>query len=274
MNSEPFKKSHHESFMWLSSWMDDSEKLVAGFTTKNGGVSTSPFSSFNLGLHVNDDAKTVITNREHLAEKLNMPLSNWVCAEQVHGNTIQKVTKTERGKGIYEYADGISGTDGLYTNESDVLLALCYADCVPLYFYAPSHNMIGLAHAGWKGTVKNIGGRMIDCWVNQEQIPVEDIYVTIGPSIEACCYTVDKRVISFVDAIAKDANVYTEVSTGQYALDLKQLNAYLLKNAGVLDKQIIVSSYCTSCQDELFFSHRRDQGKTGRMFSFIGFKED
>ncbi|MBN8250166.1 peptidoglycan editing factor PgeF [Priestia flexa] len=274
MNKAAFTKSHHESFMWLRPWMDENSQLLSGFTTKNGGISEPPFTSFNLGLHVHDNKEHVILNRELLANHLNMPLSNWVCAEQVHNSVVQKVTRKQSGKGMHAYEDGIAQTDGIYTNESNVLLALCYADCVPLYFYAPNHHMVGLAHAGWQGTVKDIAGEMIRKWVQEEQIPVEDIYAAVGPAIESCCYIVDDRVISAVNEVASSADVYVQISPNQYRLDLKKLNVYLMKKAGVNEANITVSSHCTSCEDDLFFSHRRDQGKTGRMFSFIGFKED
>ncbi|AWD64075.1 peptidoglycan editing factor PgeF [Priestia megaterium] len=273
MNPEPLKKSHHESFMWLSPWVEKNDMLVAGFTTKNGGVSKPPFASFNLGLHVNDNVEDVITNRKILAAELDMSFESFVCAEQVHEATVQKVTKADCAKGLYKYEEGIKAADGIYTNESDILLALCYADCVPLYFYAPDHHLVGLAHAGWKGTVKDIAGNMIRLWVEQENVPVEDIYVAIGPSIEDCCYVVDNRVITQVNEVVGQ-NGYQEVSPGQYALNLKKVNKLLVQNAGVLPERILTSSYCTSCEDDLFFSHRRDQGKTGRMFNFIGFKEE
>ncbi|MFP3361078.1 laccase domain-containing protein, partial [Planococcus sp. SIMBA_143] len=77
---------------------------------------------------------------------------------------VEKVGQQEKGSGVYSYEDGISKTDGIYTTNNDVLLTSCYADCVPLYFYAPSHGMIGLAHAGWKGTVKEIAKEMIQKW--------------------------------------------------------------------------------------------------------------
>ncbi len=106
----------------------------------------------NLGLHVNDIVENVHENRRILANKLQKPLENWICSEQVHAHHVEKVGQQEKGSGVYSYEDGISKTDGIYTSNEDVLLTSCYADCVPLYFYAPSHGMIGLAHAGWKGT--------------------------------------------------------------------------------------------------------------------------
>ncbi|MBY6267802.1 peptidoglycan editing factor PgeF [Parageobacillus thermoglucosidasius] len=247
--------------------------LVAGFTTKHGGVSKGAFATFNLGLHVGDEVSSVCRNRQRLADLLQFPLEQWVCCEQIHDARIEKVTSSQSGKGAADYKSAIAGTDGLYTKEAGLLLALCFADCVPLYFMAPKHGMIGLAHAGWRGTVKNIAGEMIHLWHEREHIPLDDIYVAIGPAIGACCYIVDDRVITYVDCILDGEQApYKQVSIGQYALDLKELNKVLLIQAGVREEHIDISGYCTSCADYLFFSHRRDQGKTGRMMAFIGRK--
>ncbi|MFC3882659.1 peptidoglycan editing factor PgeF [Bacillus songklensis] len=256
--------------------MKESDKLVVGFTTKNGGFSIEGYQTLNLGLHVQDVPSTVVANREVVAKQLEMPLSKWVCAEQVHQSRIAKVTKADSEKGVYDYKEGIPQTDGIYTNQTNILLTLCFADCVPLYFFAPKYNMIGLAHAGWRGTVENIGGKMIEKWMQEEGIPLHDIYAAIGPAIEACCYIVDDKVIDLVKNVLDDqeTSFYSLVSEGQYALDLKEVNKQLLLKAGVSRENILMSTLCTSCEKDVFFSHRRDQGKTGRMLSFIGYKED
>ncbi|PYZ94043.1 laccase [Salipaludibacillus keqinensis] len=274
---EPFIKETTSTLL-LNNWADQTNRLVAGFTTKNGGTSQAPYQTNNLGLHVKDDPRKVVTNRMSLANHLGFPTTNWACADQVHADQIVKISKPLAGSGAVDYQDSIKGTDGLYTQEKDLLLALCYADCVPVYFFAPDHQMIGVAHAGWKGTVKNISGKMIELWDLMENIPPKDIHAAIGPSIDSCCYVVDDHVINEVNdvlkSISSDYAPYKEISEGQYQLDLKMLNKLLLLHAGVEEKNILVSNYCTSCQDDLFFSHRRDEGKTGRMLSFIGMKKE
>lgn len=276
-NLEPFQFQHVESLLFLRPWMELSDKLVVGFTTKNGGFSKEDYETLNLGLHVQDEPSTVVANRQAVADQLKMPLSKWVCAEQVHKNLIVKVTEKDSEKGVYDYKEGIPQTDGIYTNRKELLLTLCFADCVPLYFFAPKHGMIGLAHAGWKGTVEDIGGEMIKRWT-EEGIPLNDIYAAIGPAIEGCCYIVDDRVIDLVkNVLGADNNgypFYTVVGEGQYSLDLKEVNKHLLQKAGVPQDHLLVSDFCTSCREDVFFSHRRDAGKTGRMLSFIGYRED
>jgi YfiH family protein len=265
----------HDEFLVLKDWHTFVPELIVGFTTKNGGFSDGPFASLNLGLHVKDDLQRVYLNRKKVAEQLAIPLERWVCADQVHGKRIEKVTTHDGGKGVFSYETAVAQADGLYTNEENLLLALCFADCVPIYFFAPKQNFIGVAHAGWKGTVQNIAGEMVRIWNEKEGIPLLDIYVAIGPSIGRCCYIVDDRVIEFVQKALENplVSLYNETSEGQYALDLKALNKQLLQQAGVPEQNILVSGYCTSCEQRLFFSHRRDRGKTGRMMAFIGRRE-
>ncbi|WP_096188113.1 peptidoglycan editing factor PgeF [Evansella halocellulosilytica] len=274
MTTEPFSEKHKHA-LFMNKWTSLNNEVIAGFTTKQGGFSNAPFTSFNLGLHVNDDQSSVVKNRELLADQLGFSTARWTCADQTHDNHIAKVSIDDTGKGVFNYDEALPATDGLYTREKNVLLTLCFADCVPIYFIEPVEKIIGVAHAGWKGSVKDIAGEMIRTWKEHEGVDSDNIITAIGPSIGACCYVVDDYVIGFVnEALQTEQNVpYEQISEGQYALDLKKLNRALLIKAGIPAENIEVSSYCTSCEDTLFFSHRRDKGKTGRMLSFIGLKE-
>jgi polyphenol oxidase len=261
-----------EELLMLTEW----QNVLAGFTTKQGGFSQQPFATFNLGLHVGDVQPAVVRNRQKLSELLQIPLARWICCEQTHDSHIAKITKQDAGKGAVDMETALAQTDGLYTNEAELLLALCFADCVPLYFAAPNYGLVGVAHAGWKGTVKNIAGKMVRLWCEREHIPLQEIMVAIGPAIGSCCYIVDDRVLNAAqNALGEKRDLpYREVSLGQYALDLKELNRLLLIKEGVLASNIQVSDYCTSCAEDLFFSHRRDNGQTGRMMAFIVRKEE
>ncbi|MBM6618534.1 peptidoglycan editing factor PgeF [Bacillus suaedaesalsae] len=272
---EPFTLNQSE-IMLISEWQNLDSYLVAGFTTKNGGVSTAPYQSFNLGLHVNDNKEHVIENRKKLGNLTGFQTTQFICSDQVHDAKVIKVTSLDGGKGVLDYESAIPSTDGIYTDEPNLLLTSCYADCVPLYFYVPRSKIVGLAHAGWKGTVKQIASNMIQNIVENERVRLDEILVTIGPSIRDCCYIVDDFVINEVKNVlsTEDSSVYSEVSTGQYRLNLAILNKLILIRAGVKSENISFSSYCTSCEEDKFFSHRRDKGITGRMMSFIGYRED
>ncbi|GEK24510.1 peptidoglycan editing factor PgeF [Bacillus spizizenii] len=265
------------STLMIQDWTQTNQnnrEVIAGFTTKNGGVSQKPFESLNTGLHVHDKDADVVKNREYIADMFNIDLQSWVFADQTHDNRVQKVTQRDRGKGAREYHTALKATDGLYTNEKNVFLALCFADCVPLFFYDPVKSLVGIAHAGWKGTVKQIGREMVKQWTEQEGSNLSDIYAVIGPSISGACYTVDDRVMDAVRALPVSAErAVNQTAQAQYQLDLKELNRLILIDSGLANEQISVSGLCTESEPSLFYSHRRDQGKTGRMMSFIGMKE-
>ncbi|WNS77095.1 peptidoglycan editing factor PgeF [Bacillus sp. DTU_2020_1000418_1_SI_GHA_SEK_038] len=271
---EPFIFKKSEYFV-INEWEEKFPRLLAGFTSKKGGVSKGAYSSMNLGLHVNDSLQSVRQNREHMGEILGFPLHTWVSAEQTHDIHIEKVVKEDRGRGSLQYEDSFNATDGFFTTDTGLLLTLCYADCVPLYFFHEKSKAIGVAHAGWKGTVNGIAREMVAMY-KQEGMDIEGLHAVIGPSICGNCYIVDNRVISLINKNLADYHPkpYTQIEDNQYFLDLKQLNKDILIKSGVLEKNISVTNLCTSCENNDFFSHRRDKGKTGRMMSFIGWKED
>ncbi|MDR6997984.1 peptidoglycan editing factor PgeF [Neobacillus niacini] len=270
---EPFVKGN-QSFFTIQSWMEKFPGLVAGITTKNGGDSEGIYEQLNMGFHVGDSPVHVCSNREKVADLLQFPLNHWVGAEQTHDIVIQKISKAARGKGSDAYEHSFKATDGFYTNEEGILLTLCFADCVPLFFIAPEKRLIGAAHAGWKGTVNGIASHMIRAF-NKEGINPNQIFVAIGPSICKKCYIVDDRVIDFVVKALDDVEKkpYNLVNKGQYYLDLREVNRQILMKTGVPDQNILLTGLCSSCDEGEFFSHRRDKGRSGRMMSFIGWKE-
>jgi polyphenol oxidase len=272
MVMEPFVLKN-ESFFSIESWIRQFPGLAAGMTTKNGGASKGNYETLNLGFHVGDDRSDVCINRGKVSELLKFPLNTWVGAEQTHGIHLKKISKADRGKGSNSYEDSFKDTDGFYTNEEGILLSLCFADCVPLFFIAPESRMIGIAHAGWKGTVGQIAKEMINAW-GREGITPQQIFVAIGPSICEKCYIVDQRVINLVENTLVDVETlpYNLINDGQYSLDLREVNRQIIVNSGIPDINIQMTGFCSSCDKE-FFSHRRDQGRTGRMVSFIGWKE-
>jgi polyphenol oxidase len=273
VTQQAFFKENHLNFS-LPEWENLVPGLTAGITSKQGGFSEGPFQSLNMGLHVKDEVDTVRQNRKRVADSIHFPLKTWVCTEQTHGNNIRRATHKDGGKGALDYATSIMDADGLITDEPDLLLTMCYADCVPLYFLYPEGRLIGVAHAGWKGTVLDIAGNMIREF-NHYGARSEEILTAIGPSICRKCYQVDDRVIDKVKKLLEDCNEkpYNLKYEGQYELDLKRTNYLALRNMGVPSKNITVSDLCTACNEKEFFSHRRDSGKTGRIMSFIGWKE-
>lgn len=272
---EPFVRAEEKSILALTEWEQNFPGLVSGFTIRSGGESEQPYGSFNMGLHVGDQPSHVVANRRHLAEQVGMPFEAWTCADQVHGNHVCQVTAGGAGKESLDNV--IPATDGLFTQEKGVLLTSFYADCVPLYFLDPASEAIGLAHAGWKGTVGRIAEEMVSSLQKHYHAKPEDIRVAIGPSIGGCCYEVDERILARVRTSAKQWEKAVTSTTGDtYMLDLRQLNTEILLEAGIVPANILSTDWCTSCRTDLFFSHRKESGTlgtTGRMASYIGWKQ-
>ncbi|ASN05842.1 hypothetical protein CFK40_12885 [Virgibacillus necropolis] len=265
---EPFYQEN-ESLLTLKSWKKLDPSLQVGFTTRQGGISKSSFESFNMGLHVPDSKQDVIYNRKLLAEKIGMSMETWVGGEQIHGTNVEIITHKVKGRGAFSHENSLSGIDGLITNQKGILCTAFFADCVPLFFFDRETGYVGIAHAGWKGTVNGIGKEMINKFI-QLGASVETIKVAVGPCISQDAYEVDGHVIK--NLTSKQINNTTrKQENNHYLLDLKKLNEEILLQSGALRHNIDVTNYCTYRAEELFFSHRRDHGKTGRMLGFIGF---
>lgn len=284
---EPFVLQKVENgceLFFIKHWMEQATGLTAGFTSRRGGVSKKEFESLNCGLHVMDVPEDVITNRSRLAEALNMKLENCTYAEQVHSNEVEVVTSKHAGAGIDSREGAIQAKDAFITNEPGLFLHALFADCVPLYFFDPVHRAVGLAHAGWKGTVLQIARTTVEAMERQFGTKATDVLAAIGPSIHSCCYEVDDKVMQQIretmDELGIDNQddsasipIYENKDNGKYNLSLQQMNRQIMIKAGILPSHIEISSLCTSCRTDLFFSHRKEGGKTGRMAAWIGLHE-
>ncbi|MFW5979836.1 MAG: peptidoglycan editing factor PgeF [Halanaerobiales bacterium] len=244
--------------------------VTALFTTRKGGISTENYSSLNIGLHTDDKKENIIKNRKILAEALNLNPENFTCAKQVHGTNINVVKQNDKGKGAIHYSRAISSTDALFTTNKRLPLLTYYADCVPLYFMVPKKNIIGLAHAGWRGTVNKIAALSIDKLKSEFDVNPKNCWAAIGPAISRKNYEVDQNIINkFKKQFKPEDNIWTKKSNNKFLLDLKKANFILLNKAGIPSSQIIVSEMDTFENEELFFSYRRDGKSTGRMASII-----
>lgn len=273
---EPFVLEQTTSLLRLAEWEGQFPGLVAGFTTRIGGVSTASYTSMNCGLHVGDDIQAVVRNRRNLSSLLQFPFEGWTCADQVHGNHITFVESAQKGRGRDSMEDALAASDGLVTSEKDILLASFYADCVPLLVIDPQKRVIGIAHAGWKGTAAIISQKIVEAITERFDSNRQDIRVAIGPSIGSCCYEVDDRVVDQISVrlVGEKEDWLVSKGQGKYQIDLKLVNYYLFIRAGIQPEHILQSSWCTSCRNDLFFSYRADGGKTGRMAAFLGWRDE
>ena len=195
--------------------------------------------------------------------------------EQVHGEAIQRVGRSDAGRGALSYADSIAKTDALITDEPGLPLLLCFADCTPILLLDPAHRAVGIAHGGWKGTVRRIAAKTVLRMQREFGTRPEDVLAAIGPSIGPCCYEVGPEVErQFQEAFSgHEAALFSHPdAVGGTHLSLWAANRLQLEEIGVLREHIDEARTCTACHHEDFFSYRADGGQTGRLGAVIALR--
>lgn len=241
-----------------------------GFTSRIGGTSQPPYDTLNMGFTVQDDPARVLENRRRVAEALDFPLKDLVALKQVHQDRVAVITGDHKGRGALTYETALDNTDALITAEPGVPISTYHADCVPVFFLDPVTPAVGLAHAGWKGTALKIAAKTVTEMNKYFGTRTEDCLVAIGPSIGPCCYEVDARVKEVFERefVNSDA-LFRATGQEKWHLDLWAANVDALLEIGVPEQHIFVSSMCTGCQNDVFYSHRKENGITGRMAALI-----
>ncbi len=258
-------------FLSFSSF-EDIPFLRHGYSTRLGGVSEGVFSSLNLGFRRGDLDENVQENYRRICGSIGIPVENLVFTDQIHGTELKRVTALDCGKGILRERD-YAGVDGLLTNEAFVALVVFGADCVPVFFVDTKAHAIGVAHAGWRGTLEGISAKMVRRLSEEFGSKASDLHIVIGPSICRDCYEVSEDVAGqFLERypeIAPKSVFQTEGKEGKFQLDLWEMNRQLLMGAGVSSVQIEVSGICTCCHKELLFSHRAMGANRGSLAGFL-----
>ncbi len=226
--------------------------------TRRGGVSQVPFDTLNLSLSVPDTEENVSANRARAYGSHGRGIRSLAQAHLTHGAGVAMVGHAHHGQYV-------GPVDGLITDEPGCGLAMNYADCAPIFLYDPRKKAIGLGHAGWKGAISDLPGAMVKAMANAFGSRPTDLLAAIGPTIGPCCYEVGKPVISAVNETFAEADQLLRSIDGKNDkrfFDLPAANADRLEAAGV--QHIEPSGLCTACRTDLFFSHRAENGRTGR----------
>ena len=234
-------------------------------STRRGGISKHPFDSLNLGLHTGDDSGKVLKNRRRLAATIGIPLNQFTLARQIHSGTVRSISDELRGSGSMDYESAIADTDAMVTNEADICLIILVADCVPMLFFDPVQRAIGVAHAGWRGTLKCIAQNTVRSLETAFGSSPGNIIVGLGPSIGPCCYRVGPEVISeFENTFPKKEIIANKSEDGTGYVDLLRANVEELLQSGIKRDNIELAWICTRDNPDLFFSYRHQHGETGR----------
>jgi len=217
----------------------------------------------SLALHTNQNPQDIIYNRKNIS--LSSKPLEFIVANQVHSNIV-KVIDEKVSKGWIESSSAIKDCDGLITNQKGVVLTILTADCVPILIYDKSKEVISALHAGWRGTKSQITKEAISKMIKEFNSNPKDISVFIAPSIRGCCYEVGVEV-------AREFEEYRAYCTpkkdDKYMLDLSAINRVQLLDMGVESKNIEISTSCTACESDRFFSYRKESGCDGRFMSMI-----
>jgi YfiH family protein len=234
-----------------------SKAIAQAVFTRRGGVSHAPWHSLNLGGSVGDDPAHVVENRIRVFNSMGCDPASIHDVWLVHGTDI---VYADTPHPLHEPS---ARADIIFTNNPSVSLFMRFGDCVPILFHDPKKKVIGIAHAGWLGTMRGVVSSAVQGMQSHYGCDPKNIIAGIGPSIGVDHYEVGADVISqFQEKYAQDADQILQSRNGSTYLDLWTANAIQLKNAGV--EQIQISGICTACHLDDWFSHRAEKGKTGR----------
>lgn len=221
---------------------------IHGFSTRHGGISPKPFDSLNLG-GIDDLPENIAENRKRALSELRIDFEQVSYLNQIHSNIVCQASV------------GKQTGDALVTNQKNICLAVGAADCYPILFHDEKNNVIGAAHCGWKGTL----ARIVSNTINEMVLlgaELSHIKLSIGQGISVKNYEVSEDVITQF----KDAS-FPNSCWQSRQLDLLSANTFVALENGIQKENIWSMNRCTTEPD--FFSYRRDNGKTGRMWAVI-----
>lgn len=236
-------------------------------TTREGGVSTGKYSSFNLGFNSDDNPEQVLRNRSILCEAINIKPDQIIFPKQTHSPTVKIIRREYLKSDELEKKAFLMETDAVITNTLGVCLGIKTADCVPILLYDSKNKVIAAVHAGWRGTLKGILTKTIKSMISEFNTAPTDIIAGIGPSISPGVYEVGQEVWSQFDP--QYIHMNDNISGDKRLLDLWKANHDQLTRAGISANQVEIAEICTYSNPYTFFSARRDGPKTGRMASGI-----
>lgn len=274
INSKTMKLNNADTVPYLTyNSLSEIKFINHAFTTRLGGVSKGEFASMNMAFNRGDSVESVTENYKRFCASAGFDYESLTASAQDHNTFVRAVTSADRGVGIYKPRD-LQSVDALITNEKGVTLVTYYADCTPLFFVDTKNKAIGLAHAGWRGTVGRIGEKVVRKMIELYGTDPADIKAAIGPAISVCCYEVDKPCADNFLALndLETSRFVFPKENGKFMIDLLETNRQILVKSGVKPENITISDLCTNCNSELLWSHRATKGHRGTMSAFMCIK--
>lgn len=261
-NNWPLEK-HGELTLLLSPLLKSVSSLAHAFTTRLGGASPAPLDSFNLGRHWDSDEsrRDAMENRRKLCRVFSIDANKLAVPGQQHTSNIH-IVQDQMQPGPFHFP----AIDAIATAQQMQPILLHFADCVPVMLVDTAKQKICVIHAGWRGTASGIVKKSVQLMVEELGSHPSDIVAAIGPAIGSCCYETGMDVVEKLNQTITDAVSLTSYRNSKIFPDLKAFNAMQLLEAGV--QNIDVTSWCTACHPEIFYSHRQSGGQTGRQGAF------
>lgn len=230
------------------------------FTGREGGVSSGPYASLNLGSHVDDDLGCVLENRSRLMSALGASSSQLIVPNQVHGTRIVSVAQPQLAASVQD--DASDGADGVEVLCDDVAALLCFADCMPVIVVAPS-GAFAVVHAGWRGVYGHIAVSALRSLCDATACQPDECNIYLGPCIQAECFEVSEEL---ADKFSKE---FGESCIYSYRhVDLVEAMRLDLERAGANPRRIASAGVCTVCNCGEYFSYRATDGVCGRHGAF------
>ena len=230
--------------------------MTIGFSTRLGGVSPAPYASLNFSTSRGDSTENVAENRQRFFHKHHVESTRLAQPVQISGSHVGEATQP----GLY------ADTDALITNKSNLFLTVLTADCSPILFWDTTSNVVGAVHSGWQGSAENILGKALKLAMEIYQLSPDTTYLAIGPGLSVKHFEVG---LEFEEKFPLEYLTSNKNAT-KYYFDNNRFLRDTALGLSIPKTHIDVLPYCSFADDELFFSHRRDQGTTGRMMSIIG----
>ncbi len=245
--------------------LKDIPNLCHGFTTREGGVSASPYASLNFGWNTGDEDDLVDENYARLGREFDLSPTRIVGTRQVHGIEALEILAQDDAWSLRS-----QDADILITREKGILLSVRVADCVPILVVEPEKKILGVVHAGWRGTLEGVLPEALEMLSKTYGCHPSGLFLALGPAIGLNKFEVGHGIVSL---FAQQQNLQAdEVREGETSafLDLCGINRRCALESGVPAHQIWQANQCTFENEEKFFSYRRDGKKTGRQLGFVG----
>lgn len=239
--------------------------FIHGFTTRLGGVSTGAYKSLNLSKTRENNLKNKIENYRLICNSLGIDYNSLTLVNYEHGNNVYILQQKDRGAGITMPCN-FDKCDAIIVNDPRITAVTLHADCTPIFIVDKKNRIASVAHSGWKGTVLGIAGKIVEKMNIVYNSQPADIIAAIGPHIMNCCFEIKEDVAAKIAAKDEKAIIY---SKNKIYGDLQYLTIKQFYESNIPPENVICADLCTYCNEDLFYSHRRDNGITGAMGAFI-----